>query len=180
MSEEKRLKRALNSGNLKLINSLYEELYNNYKGLVCFIIAKYVRDEEDVYDLAQDVFLDFFNNAEKVNSNIKYYLVSSSKNKALNYLRKTKKVLIVDDKDLDLYDDKTISNEFLYSETLHLMKNNLNDNEYKIIFLHLFENKTFAEISIKLSIKLSTVKTTYFRSIDKCREILKRRNTYDK
>ena len=88
MSDEKKLKLILSTGKVELINALFEELYTKYKGLVCFIISKYIKSVDDVVDIAQDVFLDFFNNAKNVNKNIKFYLTSSAKNKALDYLKK--------------------------------------------------------------------------------------------
>lgn len=59
MNEEKRLKRALISGNIDMINQLFDELYNRYIGLVCFVITKYVKNNDDILDIAQEVFLFF-------------------------------------------------------------------------------------------------------------------------
>ena len=178
MSDEKRLKIALRSGNLDIINSLFEELYNRYKGLVCFVIAKYVKIKEDIFDIAQDVFLDFFNNAEKVNSNIKFYLTTMAKNKAINHLKKYNKISIVDEGNLDLLDDKLSSDDYLFNDTIKVLKESLSSTEYEILILHLFNNYTFKEISIKLNSKEASVKTIYFRCLKKCRKNLKGRNTY--
>ena len=102
MSDEKKLKLILSTGKVELINALFEEIYTKYKGLVCFIISKYIKSVDDVVDIAQDVFLDFFNNAKNVNNNIKFYLTSSAKNKALDHLKKYNKITLVDVTDLDL------------------------------------------------------------------------------
>ena len=78
MSDEKKLKLILSTGKVELINGFFEELYTKYKGLVCFIISKYIKSVDDVVDIAQDVFLDFFNNAKNVNKNIKFYLTKQT------------------------------------------------------------------------------------------------------
>ena len=60
MNEEKKLRKVLKSNDLQLINSFFDEIYNKYRGLVCFVISRYVKNDEDVFDLAQDVFVSFF------------------------------------------------------------------------------------------------------------------------
>lgn len=178
MTEERRLKRTLNTGDLDLINELFEELYNKYKGLICYVISKYISSREDVFDIAQDTFLDFFNNADKVNSNIKYYLTSSAKNKTLNHLKKVNRITYVDISDLDLLERKSNSNDLLFIDTIRILKENLNEMEFKILSLYLFENITFKDISSKLNMKLATVKTLYYRTIKKSRLILEGGKSY--
>lgn len=179
MSEEKKLEKTLNTGNLELINEFFEELYKKYKGLVCYIVSKYISSREDVFDIAQDVFLDFFNNADKVNTNIKFYLTSSAKNKALNHLKKYSKITFVERNDLDLLESKSNSNDLVFIDTVRILRENLKNDEFNILSLHLFENITFKDIASKLNMKLSTVKTLYFRSLKKSRLILERSNSYE-
>ena len=175
MSEEKKLVKTLNTGNLELINEFFEELYNKYKGLVCYIVSKYISSREDVFDIAQDVFLDFFNNANNVNTSIKFYLTSSAKNKALDHLKKYNKIALVDVTDLDLLNNQSVSNDYLFKDTLKVLKDNLKTLEYNILSLHIFNELTFKEISSKLNMKESSVKTLYFRTLKKSRKLLERR-----
>lgn len=175
MNEEKRLKKVLKSGDIDLIHEYFDELYNKYKGLVCFIISKYINNKEDVYDVAQEVFLSFFNNADTVSSSIKYYLVTTSKNKSINFLRKKNKINYVDDYDFDvLYE--TENNNDMFIDLINLLKSNLSQIEYEIVILHLINNSTFFEISNKYKTKESTVKSIYYRSIKKVRKIIERSN----
>ncbi|MBO5476121.1 MAG: sigma-70 family RNA polymerase sigma factor [Clostridia bacterium] len=172
MSEEKKLKMILSTGKVELINALFEELYTKYKGLVCFIISKYIKSVDDVVDIAQDVFLDFFNNAKNVNKNIKFYLTSSAKNKALDHLKKYNKITLVDVSDLDLFNNQSVSNDYLFKDTLKVLKDNLKTLEHNILLLHIFSELTFKEISSKLNMKESSVKTLYFRTLKKSRKLL--------
>lgn len=180
MSDEKRLKRALKTHNPLAINTIFEEIYNKYKGLVCFVIAKYIINEEDVYDLAQDVFLDFFNNANNVDSSIKYYLTTMAKNKSLNYLKKASKVSIIEEKEINLLEEETTKDNYLFEHVLMILRKNLTKLEYKLIILHFFDNQTFEEISKNLNINVSTIKTIYYKSIKKSRKFLKEEAIYDK
>lgn len=179
MSEEKKLVKTLNTGNLELINEFFEELYNKYKGLVCYIVSKYISSREDVFDIAQDVFLDFFNNANNVNTSIKFYLTSSAKNKALNYLKKYNRITFVELTDLDLLESKSDFDGFVFIDTVNILKDNLTDIEFNILSLHLLENITFKNIALKLNMKLSTVKTLYFRALKKSRSKLERSKPYE-
>lgn len=174
MSDEKKLKLILSTGKIDKINALFEELYTKYKGLVCFIISKYINSADDVADIAQDVFLDFFNHAKNVNDNIKFYLTTCAKNKALNHLKKYNKITLVDVTDLDLFNNESASNDYLFSDTLKILKDNLKALEYNILSLHIFSELTFKEISSKLNMKESSVKTLYFRTLKKCRKLLER------
>ena len=179
MSEEKELIKILRTGNIDLINSLFEQIYLKYKGLVCFVIAKYVNVKEDVVDLAQDVFLSFFNNAEKVTSNLKFYLTTSAKNKALNFIKKEKRVSIIETEKIDLLDEKFDTDNYLFKDTLKVLKENLKEIEYTILILHLLDQNTFKDIAEKLSIKESSVKSIYFRSLKKAKTLLERGQSYE-
>ena len=105
------------------------------------------------------------NNAKNVNKNIKFYLTSSAKNKALDHLKKYNKITLVDVTDLNLLNNQSVSNDYLFKDTLKLLKDNLKTLEYNILSLHIFSELTFKEISSKLNMKESSVKTLYFRTL---------------
>lgn len=174
MSEERKLKMILSTGDRDLINAFYEELYSKYKGLVCFVVSKYIKSFDDIIDIAQEVFLGFFNNADKVNSNIKFYLTSSAKNKAINYLKKYNNITLLEVSDLYLLSNEQDSDYYFY-DTLKVLKENLKSIEYDILYLHLLESYTFKEIASKMSVKESSIKSIYFRALKKSRRLLERR-----
>lgn len=176
MNEERKLQQVLKTGNKQLINSYFEEIYDKYKGLVCFVIAKYIKNYDDIIDLAQDVFLSFFNNADKVNCNIKYYLTTTAKNKALNHIKKYNRVSLIDDSELDIIHDKSINNNDTFEYILEVLKQTLTTQEYEILCLHLLDNYTFKKISIQQNINESTVKTLYYRAVKKSKLAIERRN----
>lgn len=176
MNEERKLHQVLKTGDKQIINSYFEEIYNKYKGLVCFVISKYIKNYDDIVDIAQDVFLSFFNNADKVNSSIKYYLTTSAKNKALNFIKKYSRMSIVDDNELDVIQDIKNDNNDTFEYIMEVLKETLTTQEYEILCLHLLDNYTFKKISIQQNIKESTVKTLYYRAVKKSKLAIERKN----
>ena len=89
MDYNDKLKKFIKENNKTKIDNLFEEIYYSYRKLVSFIIAKYVNNHMDVEDLTSDVFINFYKkiHVSEIN-NIKYYLVTSAKNLAINYLNK--------------------------------------------------------------------------------------------
>lgn len=69
-------------------NILYEKYYKEYKNLVGYVISLYVNKKEDIEDLIDEVFFEFFNNYKNIKINKKSYLTTISKNKAINFLKK--------------------------------------------------------------------------------------------
>ena len=99
MTLEKRMKRAIKSNDIRIIHEVFEEIYVTYGKLVYFKIMQYVSNKLDVEELTQDVFVSFYNNLKCTDIlDIKYYLVTSAKNKAVDFIKKKKVVLQSDDR----------------------------------------------------------------------------------
>jgi DNA-directed RNA polymerase specialized sigma24 family protein len=72
----------------KNIDIVFKEIYDKFYKLVAFCIARYVKSKQDVEDLSDDVFVNFYKHINSIEiSNIKYYLTTSAKNTSLNFLR---------------------------------------------------------------------------------------------
>lgn len=170
---EKQMKKALKSKDASIINKAFEDVFNAYKGLVCFILAKYISKPEDIDDLLQDTFLDYFRHAYSV-QNIKSYLTTSAKNKALTRLKAEQRNISIPVEDIDLYkSNKDMTNE--YYIVMNQLKKALSEVEYSVLCLHLLEDKTFKYIAELLKEKESTIKTIYYRTIQKSKQILEGR-----
>ena len=92
--EQKLLYKAIKSNNEQKILEACDLIYQKYQKLIYFIISKYITNIYDIEDLTQTVFINFFNNLEKIDltKNIKYYLVTSAKNISLNFIKKQNKI----------------------------------------------------------------------------------------
>lgn len=148
-------------------NILLEEIYNEYYKLVCFIISKYIRNRSDIEELANDVFIKFFQNIYSIRSSIKYYLTTTAKNTSINFLKQKNKNVVFDDELVfSIKDDKHSSNENYY-EIIDYLKTFLTEKEIDIILNHVIYEMTFKNISELFKISENTVKTTYYRSLEK-------------
>lgn len=90
MTIEKELRKALSSGNKAQLEAVYGRCYDEYHGLVAFILRDYLTDARDVEDLIDETFLRFFSYGKKGEiQSIKAFVVQTAKNLALDALRKT-------------------------------------------------------------------------------------------
>lgn len=164
---EQKLKYALKSKNKNQINDVFEEIYYEYGHLVGFVISKYVSSKLDIEELINDVFLSFFNNLDKIKmKNIKAYLSTSAKNKAIDYLRKNKNAYILEN---DLLMNMGSNDNTLYSLILNDMKKILTTEEIEIILEHIVYNQSFKTIALKFNKPTSTISTKYYQAIEKYR-----------
>ncbi|MGM9858915.1 MAG: RNA polymerase sigma factor [Bacilli bacterium] len=156
---------ALKSGNKERIEKVFESIYYNYSKLVSFCIGKYIADEETIKDLTNDVFLSFFKHITNI-SNIKSYLCTSAKNKALDYLQKEKNVFIVEDID-SLRETINFTSTTFYSSLIEDLESILSKEELDIVELHALYGYSFKEIGIKKNISSNYATVIYFRALKK-------------
>ena len=168
MNYEKILKKALSLNNSVLIEEVFEEIYKEYYSLVVYIISKYETNKQNIEEILNDVFFNFYKalSSSKIN-NIKYYLVQCAKNKTIDFLKK--KQIKVE------YNDEIILNycenhKTTYYETVSRLKKILSEYEINIILLHDIYNYTFKELSKKYNKKESSIKSTYHRVLKKIKE----------
>jgi RNA polymerase sigma-70 factor (ECF subfamily) len=132
-------------------------VYQSYKSLLYFIIVSIVKNNEDAQDVYQDVFAEVIRNRGNIKKpkDLHWYLVSSAKNKALNFVMK--RDALVDYVSLmDLYSEDEKDNGFVQEVTA-----GLNDLE-GIIFLYKYQyGFTFEEIARLTGLSRQTVAKYY-------------------
>lgn len=172
MTDEKKLNNALKSNDISEINSVFEYLYLKYKPYVAFVSANYLTNTCDIDDVIQEVFMEFFNNANKVKSSIKSYLAILAKNRSIDLYRKNKKIVIVEESVLDINNppdniDLIKERHKSLDDLINDLKLCLTEVEVKIILLHLLEFETFKDIGVIVSMNEKTVKSCYYRALKK-------------
>lgn len=165
MKLEKKLKHALKSNNISSIHEVFEEIYEKYNKLVFFIIIRYVNNIDDVRDLVQDTFVSFYNNLNNNIENIKFYLTTSAKNKAINFIKKHNNIIFDDEFIYKVEDIKNIN--INYHNIIEIMRKTLTDLEIEIILQHTLHGYTFREIAKQLNMNLNTTISMYRRAIKK-------------
>ena len=169
---EKKLQKAIKSKNINIIDSVFEEIYNEYFNLVTYIISKNVKNRNDVEELTDDVFMNFYTSCNKQDiNNIKYYLVQTAKNISLNFLRKKNVQFEYNEDYINNYvtnDEKT-----LYDDIMLLLEKHLSSYEINIILLHNVDCYSLKEIAKKYNKPYNSVLSTYNRAIRKFKKEVK-------
>ena len=60
MTDEKKLFKAIKSNKREVVDKTFNYIYSKYKPLLVFIAAKYIKESEDIKDIVQETFIDFF------------------------------------------------------------------------------------------------------------------------
>jgi RNA polymerase sigma factor (sigma-70 family) len=168
-SYEALLSKALQSGDQEKIKAVFGEIYGAYAKLVFFSLSRYLKDEEDMKDVTNDAFLAFFSHAEEVRGSVKYYLVSTAKNLALNRLKKDKKANFTDS--IEEYGDASPQDgSLIYHEFVNDLRAVLSEEATRIVLLRAVDGLAFAEIGKKLSITEDAARMAYQRAKRKFRQ----------
>jgi RNA polymerase sigma factor (sigma-70 family) len=175
LTDEALLSDALRSGEREKIEKAFTTIYCAYAKLVSFCVAKYVEDPESVKDITNDVFLSFFQNAAKVKGSVKYYLLQSARNAAINFARKAARTTLIE-KEEEIPAEGSFQSASFYQELVEDLHRHLTPQESEILLLHVVEGYSFKEIAQKIHLKPTSANVIYFRAIRKYRKSQKEKN----
>ena len=166
---EKKLEKAIKNKDNNQIDYVFEEIYNKYYNLVSYIISQYIKNNNDVEELVNDTFVNFYNSLFKVQiDNIKYYLVKSSKNISLDFIKKKKIVYEYNEDYINNYKEEDEAT--MYDEIMILLEKCLSKEEIKIILLHNIDCYTLKEIANIINKPYNSVISIYNRAIKKVKK----------
>lgn len=173
MSLENKLLHAIKSKNKDKVENVFEMIYYEYGMLVTYIISKYVEKSEDVEELVNDVFIKFYQASFKTEiKNIKYYLVSTSKNISLDFYRKKSNKIDITYNEENVF-EYVESKDSFYVDLITEMQKVLSDEEINIIVLHLVYDYTFKELGEKYNKATSTIAYLYDKALKKFKKGIK-------
>ena len=174
MSYEVELISALKSNDISKLQESFKNIYEAYYKLVYFCVGNFLKNKEDIEDVTQEVFINFFNNLENINvsGSIKYYLTRSARNLSINYLKKNSKVI----NDYDL--SNKASYELKTNDLFDFIKSNLDNDEKEIIIRQVLEGYSLKEIAKITYQNINTVKSKYRRALLKLKHLLKEKNLW--
>lgn len=151
----------------------FEKLYNRYRKLVYAIVFSLLKNEQDSEDIVQVVFTKIYSidKSKLPVKNEASWLYSVTKNETLNFLKKKKDYMSLD----DIYEIPDNNNELtklIDKDNYNRLISKLNNIEKEIISLKILANLSFGEISRLLSMPTGTVKWKYYKSINTLRLLL--------
>jgi len=172
---------------LKGDNDAFNYLIIKHRKMLTNFIMTYVKNIEIAEDIAQDSFMYMIVN--KTEYDFKYsfktYLYTIAKSRALNYLKKSKKTIFVEDVINNTYVnfDENVESNFIEKENYENLKKVIKKlkKEYQIvIYLYYFQGFKYAEISKILNQSMSKTKMAIHRAKKLLKKYLKEDNNYDK
>lgn len=155
----------------------FEELVIRHKDNLIYFIYRYVKSIDIAEDLAQDVFVYLLIHKENYDFNysLKTYLYTIAKSKALNYLKREKRIVAINEN--DIYDVQTLEEKVFLNER----KNNLKQAMLKLkpeyqsaVYLADIEELSYKEIGQIMKKSESGIKSLIFRARKSLEEILRK------
>ena len=145
----------------------FEKIVIRHKNNLIYFIQKYVKCVDIAEDIAQDVFVYIL--VHKVNYDFKYslktYLYTIAKSKALNYLKREKKIVHIDEMqfaEVEELEEKVFKKEREYNLKNDIKK--LKIDYQNAIYLADFERLSYKEIGQILQKNNSQVKILIYRA----------------
>lgn len=151
-------------------NKAFETLYLETKRGVFAFLFTYFNHYEDTEDAMQTVYLKIKMNIDKYKpgTNARAWILQIAKNYALNEIKKSGRITYTDN--LDYVEDETaVSSEGV----MDVMKRVLNEEEQRIVTLHVLWNYKHREIADILECPTGTVTSKYKRAVEKLRAVIK-------
>lgn len=129
----------------------------------------YVHNQDDALDIVQDAICKALSSSKSLNdpNAIKSWFYRIVVNTSLDYIRKNKRLVYVEDEDLEVIGPSKSDQYEDYDLQKALEK--LPTMSKTIITLRFFEDMTFEEIAQILDLNINTVKTRFYTSIRKLR-----------
>lgn len=187
VSDEELLKKVKN-GDV----DAFEEIIAKYEKKVFSLIYNMLKNDNDIEDIAQEVFVKVYRNIDEFrgNSSLYTWIYRITTNLCLDYIKKQKSVIYIDEKiqtddgevDFQLPSEEKLQDE-LYEEKelkqkLEKSIAKLPDKQRVMIVLRDIKGLSYEEISEILEIKLGTVKSQINRARLKLKELLEKDGTF--
>ncbi|MDX1943327.1 MAG: RNA polymerase sigma-70 factor [Saprospiraceae bacterium] len=155
-------------------------LFHQHHPMVCSVIHRFIQDHGTVEDLAQEVFVRFWEKREQIqiNSSLQAYLRRMAINEALGYLRRNKHL---HDEEVtpqlaDSNYDGSAEEHYLHNELEHSIRAAIDTLPPKcrtVFQLSRFEEMTYQEIADQMGISIKTVENQMGKALRILREKLK-------
>lgn len=151
----------------------FNELYEKYSKLIYNIAFSILKSRENSEDVMQNVFSKIYklDNEKLPSDNEASWLYSITKNEAINYMKKLKKEVSIEDIDYVQYDDKDLKN-IIDKDSYEKIMDKLDKTEKEIVSLKIIGNMKFRDIAQLLDMPMGTVQWKYYTALHSLKIIL--------
>jgi len=164
-------------------------MITNADDLVEYALAKYespligyamtiLKDLERARDVVQDTFIRLYKqDVEKVKTGLKTWLYTVCRNRALDVLRKEKRMVVVDDEMFSYTESRDLSPDRAIDQTERLEQlmcylDTISENQKKVILLKFQQGMSYQEISDATGLTTGNVGFLLHNGLKRLREIL--------
>ena len=150
------------------LNKHFDAFYELTKKQVFYTSYAITRDRDASEDILQEVYLNFIKHLNRINlkKSILGYLLKTSKNLSLNYIKKHKREVIFD---FDMVKEDSKPTPYHELEMVEKIKKIIKPFEFEVLILHVINDMTHKEIGEFLNKPIGTITYTYKCAIDKIR-----------
>lgn len=177
MNPEEQLDKELYKNYLNGDNKAFEQLVIKYKNQIIFFISGYTKDISIAEDISQDVFVYILLNKEKYDFqySFKTYIFMIAKCRAINYIKREKKVVSLKEVENFTKEDKELE-AIIYKNDNNQMLNKklkeLKPDYQAVIYLSTFEKMKYKDIAKVMNKNIGQVKSLLNRAKKKLKKLL--------
>lgn len=155
----------------------FEEIVIRHKDKLIYFIYRYVKSVDIAEDIAQDVFVYLLIHKENYDFNysLKTYLFTIAKTKALNFLKREKRIVQINEN--DVYDVQTLEERVFLNERKNNLKKaiaTLKPDYQRAIYLADIEELSYKEIGQILQKSESGIKVLIHRARQQLESIVRK------
>jgi len=148
----------------------YNKLYNSFYTPLCVFARRYLTDMETIEDCVQDIFMNIWKNRKNlsIETSIRSYLLSSTRNKCLSIIEKNKSKLTYEQYILNTYDEYSADDLYSVEELKEMIDEGIQKlpEKLRMVFcMNRFEHLTYKEIAEQLNISVKTVELYMHKSL---------------
>ena len=173
MTDKKLYQKYLNGD-----NKAFEELVTKYKDNIIYFISRYTKNTEIAEDISQDVFVYILLNKEQYDFkySFKTYLYMIAKCRAINYIKKEKKIIKIDYENLYIEDNNLEEIVYKNEENQKIRKviNKLKPDYQAVIYLVFLEGLKYKEVAKIMNKNIGQIKVMIYRAKRKLKEYLEK------
>lgn len=155
--------------------SQFERIYKGNYRQMYRIAYSMVMDEEEARDAVSQVFAQMWQSKpDVVESAVSGYLLTAVRNQCLHTLeRRARQEQLREELERQQRQPQDASRRELLSELHRIIRENLTEQDRKVLALHFDEEKTYSETAQELGISPSAVNKHITQSLSKIRALLK-------